>query len=408
MKHAFLLSAIAATALPLASPAQDSPGNLNDGSARFPDAEIRADWSSKPPEVLWRKDIGKGCTSFAIAGDHVLVGGNDGEHDTFWCLDPASGAEKWKYRYKEKLQPKLYAGGPNATPTIDGDRAYILSKTGLLHCVELATGQMIWKTHFKDDLGGTAPDWGYSAAPLVDGDQLLVLPCSKKGSLFALDKKTGKVLWHSTNRNRPGYAQPKIIDYNGTRAGIVFHGRNLVIYDLEKEPGKVLAEHLWRTSYDVNASPPQYRDGLVFIASGYGMGYAVLDVSGDSSKVLHQDRDIRMIFQNSILLDGDILGVFGDKNIDAELIRMDFRSGKIHWREKMPGTRGSSLLVGDHLVALCETGDLIVGKPGKTGWTELGRTKVLDKLCWAPLAYANGRLFARNNDGAAVCLDVSP
>jgi hypothetical protein len=84
-----------------------------------------------------------------------------------------------------------------------------------------------------------------------------------------------------------------------------------------------------------------------------------------------------MIFQNSILLDGDILGVFGDKNIDAELIRMDLKSGKIHWREKMPGTRGSSLMVGDQMVILSETGDIICGEPAKSGWTEHGRVKAL-------------------------------
>ena len=147
---------------------------------------------------------------------------------------------------------------------------------------------------------------------------------------------------------------------------------------------------------------------MVFMASGYGMGYCVIDANGAETKVLHKDEDLRMIFQNSILVDGDIIGVFGDKNIDAELIRMDMKSGKIRWKESMPGTRGSSLLIGDHLVILAETGDLIVGKASKTGWKELGRIKPLDKLCWSYLAYSNGRLFARNNDGQAVVLDVTP
>ena len=57
---------------------------------------------------------------------------------------------------------------------------------------------------------------------------------------------------------------------------------------------------------------------------------------------------------------------------------------------------------------LSETGDLIVGEAKKTGWKELGRIKPLNKRCWSYLAYSNGRLFARNNDGQAVVLDVSP
>jgi outer membrane protein assembly factor BamB len=157
----------------------------------------------------------------------------------------------------------------------------------------------------------------------------------------------------------------------------------------------------------VNASNPQYHDGMMFLASGYGMGYVVIDVSGGEPKVLHKDEDIRMIFQNSILQDGDILGVFGDKNIDAELIRMDMKSGKIRWREKMPGTRGSSLMVGDQMVILSETGEIICGEPAKSGWKEHGRVQALSSVSWAHVAFADGRIYARSNKGEAVCFEVN-
>src|SRR5262249_42206027 len=39
--------------------------------------------------------------------------------------------------------------------------------------------------------------WGYSESPLVDGDQLICTPGGEQGTLAALDKKTGKVLWRS-------------------------------------------------------------------------------------------------------------------------------------------------------------------------------------------------------------------
>ena len=125
-------------------------------------------------------------------------------------------------------------------------------------------------------------------------------------------------------------------------------------------------------------------------------------------KIVHRDQDIRMIFQNSIRTGGTITGVFGDKRIDAELIRMDMASGKIHWRESIPGTRGSSVLLGDTIVILSETGDLITGTVSDKGFTETGRKKILEKRCWSAPAVAGGLIFARNNDGAAICLDVRP
>ena len=375
-----------------------------EGSGKV-DGKIRTNWKEEKPKELWRKDLGRGCTSFAIAGDKVVVMGNQNDTDIVWCLDAATGKELWTHKYPEKLNPKLYDGGPNATPTIDGDVVYTLSRTGNLFCLSMADGKPKWHQHFQTDFKGTAPSWGYSASPVVKGDLLYCLPCAKDGGLFALEKSTGKVRWKSGDSTKPGYAAPVFFNYKGREVAAAFHGRELVTYDLEAK-GRPVFDFGWRTSYDINASNPQYHDGMMFLASGYGMGYVVIDVSGREPKVLHKDEDTRMIFQNSILLDGDILGVFGDKNIDAELIRMDMRSGKARWRAKMPGTRGSSLMVGDQMVILAETGDIICGEPAKSGWKEHGRVKALSSVSWAPVAFAHGRIFARSNKGEAVCLEV--
>ncbi|MDE0826132.1 MAG: PQQ-like beta-propeller repeat protein [Akkermansiaceae bacterium] len=386
--------------------AQDWPAYLNDGSG-ITTGSINTDWASNKPKTLWKKEVGKGCTSWAIVDDRAIVGGNDGKKDTFWCFDAKTGNELWKHSYGESLQPKLYDGGPNATPTIDDGLVYTLSKTGQLFCLKLSDGSVVWEKHLVKDFGGKAPGWGFSASPTVYKDLLLTLPSGKKGALYALDKKTGKTIWNTDNAARPGYAAPVIAKLKGTTAALAFHGRTLVAYDLEKK-GKILFSQSWRTSYDVNASNPQYHDGKLFIASGYGMGYAVVDVSGSKPKMVHKENDTRMIFQNSLLIDGDIVGVFGDKNIDAELIRMDMDSGDIRWRVELPSTRGSSILIGDTFVTLLENGDLIAGKLGKDKFTETGRIKgLLNKVCWSSIAYSNGRLFARNNKGQALVLDLS-
>ena len=405
MRSLYFTSLLLTLCFSLPSNAQDWPAYLGDGSA-ITTGTINTDWKSSPPKTLWKKNIGKGCTSWAIVDDRAIVGGNDGKQDTFWCLDAKTGKELWKHSYREILKPKLYEGGPNCTPTIDNGLVYTLSKSGKLFCLKLSDGSVVWQKHLVDDFGGVAPSWGISASPTVYGDLLLTFPSGKQGALYALDKKTGKEAWHTDNKARPGYAAPVITKFKNTTAALVFHGRTLVGYDLEKK-GNILFSQSWRTSYDVNASNPQYLDGKVFIASGYGMGYAVVDVSGSKPKILHKEPDTRMIFQNSLLVDGDIVGVFGDKRIDAELIRMDMKSGDIRWRVDLPGTRGGSLMVGDHLITLLETGDLVIGTPAKNKWTETGRMKILPKRCWSAPAFSNGRLFARNNNGDAIVLDLS-
>jgi outer membrane protein assembly factor BamB len=403
MKLPLLLAAV--SLLPALVHAQDWPRYLGpDGSGKV-DGKIRTDWQANPPKELWRKELGQGCSSFAISGDKVLVMGNMDNQDIVWCLDASTGKEIWTHKYPEKLDPKMYEGGPNCTPSIDGDFVYTLSKTGKLFCLKMADGKPVWQKDFEKDFGAKAPSWGFSASPIVKGDLLLCLPCGKDGGLYALDKRTGATTWTSGDNTKPGYAAPVIFKYKGKEVAAAFQGRELVTYNLE-DKGKPVFSFEWRTSYDVNASNPQFHDGMMFLASGYGMGYVVIDVSGTEPKVLHKQEDLRMIFQNSILVDGDILGVFGDKSIDAKLVRMDMKSGKVRWSEKMPGTRGSSLMVGNTMVIFAETGDIICGEPAATGWKELGRVKPLKGVCWAPVAFGHGKIFARNNNGEAVCLDV--
>lgn len=360
----------------------------------------------KPAEV-WKAEIGKGCSGFAVADGRAVVMGNTGDKDVVWCFDSKSGQVVWKYEYAEELNPKFYDGGPSMTPTIDSGRVYTLSRTGNLFCFSLKDGSVKWHKHYQSDFGGKAPSWGYAAAPIVRGDELYCLPCAKDAAVYVLNKTTGEVSWKfGEGKTKAGYAAPVFFKYQGKHALAAFHGRELVSYNLD-DGGKPLFDFTWRTSYDVNASNPQYHDGKLFLASGYGMGYVVIDVAGEEPKILHKEEDTRMIFQNSIRIGDDIVGVFGDKNIDAELIRMEMSSGEIRWREKMPGTRGSSLMVGDTLIALTETGDLIAGKPEAAGWKELGRGKVLSGgKCWAPVAYADGHVFARTNNGQAVCVKV--
>jgi outer membrane protein assembly factor BamB len=391
--------------LPSIAFSQDWPRYLGPDGSGVVEGKIRTNWKEEKPKELWRKDLGKGCTSFAATGEKVVVMGNKDNTDIVWCLDAATGKEIWTHKYPEKLDPKLYEGGPNATPSIDGDVVYTLSRTGNLFCLSMADGKPKWNVHYKKDFKGRVPDWGYSASPVVKGNLLYCLPCADDGGMYALEKSTGKVSWKSGDDTKPGYATPVFFTHEGKELVAAFHGRQLVAYNLESK-GKPVFDFGWRTSYDINASNPQYHDGMMFLASGYGMGYVVIDVSGGKPKVLHKDEDTRMIFQNSILRDGDILGVFGDKNIPAELIRMDMKTGKAHWRAKMPGTRGSSLMVGDQMVILSETGEIICGEPAKSGWKEHGRVNALSSVSWGNVVFAHGRIFARSNKGEAVCLEV--
>lgn len=384
---------------------QDWPQYLGPNGDGTVEGEIPAKIQQLGPKKRWEAQIGTGCSSFAISQGKAITVGNKDNQDTLWCFDTKTGEVIWKKTYAEDLAPKYYDGGPGATPTIDGGLVYNLSKSGRLSCHDFQTGEEKWVLSYKDDFGGNMPTWGYSASPLVYGELLICLPCDKGSAMVALDKKTGNVEWKSKNTARPGYAAPVFCKHQGKEMAIVFHGRSIVGYDLSSQ-GEVVFSYEWRTSYDVNASNPVYHDGKVFFASGYGMGYGVLDIQGNEPKLLHRDRDSPMIFQNAFLVGDDILGCFGDKRRKAELFQMDLETGKLLWKYEIPGSRASTVKVGETLAVLSEDGVLVFGKADEKGFTESSRHQVLSKLCWAPLAIGDGKAFLRTNRGSAICLDL--
>jgi len=68
---------------------------------------------------------------------------------------------------------------------------------------------------------------------------------------------------------------------------------------------------------------------------------------------------------------------------------------------------GNLLGVGDTLMMLSETGELIWDDLGDASFKETNRQKVLDrKYYWSNPVLLDGRLYARNAEGVVVCLDV--
>ena len=136
-------------------------------------------------EVTWRVPIRSGYSGPAVAGGRVFV--TDWEEDPesrtvdgterLVVLDEQTGELLWTREWPTSYRMLMfsYAVGPRATPTVDGDRVYVLGATGRLLCLNVETGALIWEKDYIADYDTSVPTWGVASAPLVDGDRLIAL-----------------------------------------------------------------------------------------------------------------------------------------------------------------------------------------------------------------------------------------
>ena len=53
-----------------------------------------------------------------------------------------------------------YATGPRATPTVDGDRVYVMGAAGRIFCLDAATGAVIWDKGHRSGVRRVRPGLG--------------------------------------------------------------------------------------------------------------------------------------------------------------------------------------------------------------------------------------------------------
>ena len=355
-------------------------------------------WPDSGPKTLWQRNLGISCSSFAAVGDRVYAMGNAGDKDHVYCLKAASGETIWEHSYPCPLDPHQFEGGSGATPTVDGDRLYTVSRAGHVCCLSLADGKPVWTKHLVQDLGGKVPTWGYSGSALIL-DKLLVIDVGAPGgSTMALDKMTGAVVWKSGD-DEAAYATVAPFQHGGKTLLACFNAFGLVIREAAK--GGEVARFKWKTSYDVNSATPIIDGDRIFISSGYNKGCALLQFTGSDLKSLWENKKMRNHFNSSVLWQGHLYGFD-----ESALVCMDFKTGDVKWKQDGLG-KGSLMIAGGKLVVQGERGDLVIAAASPSAFQESARSKVLKDRCRVVPVLANGRIFTKNNKGDTVALDVS-
>lgn len=203
------------------------------------EAGLLKQWPAGGPPMVWKASgIGAGMGGLAISGGRIYTTGDSEGSAWLYALNEADGKQVWKAKIGRggQLGNVWRPAGPRATPTVDGDRIYILGQFGDLVCFT-TEGKEVWRTDYVKDHTGIVPVWGCSESPLVDGEKLICTPGAEDGTLMALNKRTGALIWKTQVPEGPtgdrdflgksgaAYASVIAIDFGGQRQDGVHHSR---------------------------------------------------------------------------------------------------------------------------------------------------------------------------------------
>jgi outer membrane protein assembly factor BamB len=220
----------------------------------------------------------------------------------------------------------------------------------------------------------------------------------------ALDKNTGKLLWNSPAASC-GYAAPLPFICRDQPALAIF-GHD-ALHVVSRKDGAVLWFVAWPTKFGENSADPLVIGDKLYFSSWWGMGGALLDPQRDSTEPLWANKEFQNHIAAPVLHEGALYGFDGPvhrKTEKGSLRCVDAGTGKTLWSKE--DLKGSLIVSGDRLILLTHDGSLIIANASRDGYQELARHGEFGKRTWAPPLLHRGRLYIRDSDGTATCLDL--
>lgn len=283
--------------------------------------------------------------------------------------------------------------GPRGTPTVDGQHLYALGGNGDLTCLIAKTGETVWHVNLAKDLGGGRPGWGYSESPLVMDELVIVTPGGNKGTLAALDKSDGKVIWRSTAvKQRAHYSSPIVAEVGGVKQIIQFARES--VFGVSLDGSKMLWSYKGAANGTANCATPIVAGNHVLASSAYGTGTGTVQITGGANRQTAKEVYFQKRLANhhgGLVKVGDYVYGFG-----SGLMCIDFKTGNIQWQAR--SVRKGSLTYADGMLyCLGEGYELALVEANPKQYVEKGRVRLeRDRLpAWAHPVVANGRLYIR-------------
>ncbi len=429
MRNSFVVAAVGAATLAglasLASPLQETEGWRQwGGPGRDFVSEVTGladSWPAEGPPVLWSRALGTGHSAILAEDGRLFTqyrvgngadrGGPWDEEEIIVALDASDGATIWEHTYPSGHENFDFGAGPHATPLLVGDRLFAAGTNKQLFALDKRTGEVLWSHDLVADFDAppnlirAIVKSGYGNSPIAYNDTVIVPVGGPGQSLMAFRQRDGAVVWRGGDFLFSP-SPPVLINLDGQTQLVYLAGGSVV--GVDPDDGRVLWAVPHDPGNDLNMIAPQWGDdNILVVSSGYRAGSRGLRLTLDGELTRTEElwftSRIPFMFLNPIRRGSYVYGTSGTFG-PAFMTALDVRTGEPAWQQR--GFKRASLVYADNkFIVMDEDGDLALARMTPEGMTVLARAPLFDTVSWTVPTLVGTTLYARDRE-RIVALDL--
>jgi len=326
-----------------------------DRSGYYSETGLLKSWPEEGPELLWETmDAGKGYSSPVIVGDRIyLTGMNEDEDKETFSAYSLDGKKIYEVEYGIPWNASY--PDTRCTPTIEYNRAHIISGTGEIVCLNIANGDIVWKVNGGEQFQRKTGRWGASECPLVFDNKVIYTPSGNLTTMVALNAETGEVVWKTEPLGDTGaYVSPILVEYNGVKTIVGMSEGHIL--GVNPDIGNIVWKYTdWKspnTVHNNTVNTPIYHNGHIFFSNGYNMGSIKLKLNTDSSDVslVWRNDDLDTHHGGYVLVDGAIYGSNWINNNSGNWVGVDWETGETKFESQWRTNGKGSIIAADRMI----------------------------------------------------------
>ena len=355
---------------------------------------------------LWRVELDPSYSGPVVSTDKVFTTyTRDEKYEGVHALDRQTGREVWSSEWEGAMKVAdlgtSMGSWIRATPAYDGEKLFVAGMPDILLCLDPNTGAERWRADFHSRYGTPLPELGFVCSPLVVDDGVYVQTAD---SFVKVDKKTGKSLWRCLEREDKGQGSYSSPDF------AVIHGRpQLLVANIDVIAGvdPVTGSVLWEReldSYDQGCilAPIAYGGGIFTSTRASRTGHYPLTYRNARFTITDGWKNKLLIFMSTpIVVDDHVYAHLRNGRFAC----IDLKDGNVNWISNPPIGRYCSMVWRkDRILALTNDGRLLLIEADPDRFVLVDSRTISADETWGHLAIAGKHIYIRERNAIAAYL----